>query len=122
MAKKEVECKTRDTETAPLVNNNSFTQDELNIIYKLGITNTLYKSNMLNKINQLRNVLKLDPRTEPVPDNCYDYQSYTKLSEIYSSNPLVLGVLILAGCCLKPDYDDQQDEEINISGNTDNSI
>ena len=103
-------------ENTPLINGNAFTPDQLNTIYHLGIARTLYKSNDLGKINQLRTALNLEDRTEAVPNNCYDHDTYEALCAIYNNNPIALMVLNFAGAGLTPDYNAQQDAEIDLAG------
>ncbi len=60
----------------------NFNTDELSTIFNLGITRTLWKSNMLSKINDLRTALHLSPRTEELSRETYDKEVTDILSEI----------------------------------------
>jgi hypothetical protein len=88
----------------------SLLEDErdLSNIFQLGIVRTLWKSHILNKINELRVALNLEPRTEALPEATYDQEVADQLSQIdfsplgHSHNAQKGLVLTFAGIGLTP--------------------
>lgn len=101
----------------------------LTTLYDKGIDRTGFKSNMLEKINELRSLLGLPLRTEALPERHYDKQVVDELAKIdFSSldNTFMPGAHSLkqaavlnfagAGFTAAADVADNSGAEVNLGG------
>ena len=106
--------KNKQEHKMPLLSNDN----GLSNIFQLGIIRTLWKSNILSKINELRTALNLEPRTEALPDNTYDQKVTNLLSQTdfsslgQSHNVQAVLVLTFAGIGFSPAPELQNDTPV----------
>ena len=96
--------------------------DRLIKIYELGITNALWKSYILNKVNVLRDALGIAPRQKVLPNGSYDQDTinlllqtdFSALGESYNERALL--VLTIAPFGMVPDSVVEKDCAVCVIG------